>query len=300
MTPVILTARTSRAYGHHSVPARHALPTKFSAALPISPAGSFRQLCSHPDHYTTLGVSRKAGAEEIKKAYFQMAKANHPDLNKSPDAARKFRLVAEAYDVLRHPASRRAYDARFSTGSQRGQGFSTSQQGPLRYEQAQKQQGPRYGQQRSGWQGNPNDIFRQVWSELGMAEIDAYIARIQTELHTAIAYAGRGDRSLAWRFAREHRAIIIGTIAPAVLLLRIPMAAMWATRLIGPLIMLARVLPVNIQWYLLSRLWVRAVLYMEQMLSAVIGDHEGRSRSYNGRRSESRSDSSRFDRGGRR
>lgn len=72
----------------------------------------------------------------------------------------------------------------------------------------------------------------------------------------------------AWAFARDHRGLIIGTIAPALLLLRVPAAAMWATRLLMPLIALSRFLPVDLQWYLLSRLWVKAILHMQRALEA--------------------------------
>ena len=73
-----------------------------------------RLLCSSsqtPDYYQLLGVSRQASAADIKKAYFAAAKASHPDLNPgSANAARQFRLVAEAYETLRDPAKRSAYD----------------------------------------------------------------------------------------------------------------------------------------------------------------------------------------------
>ena len=52
------------------------------------------------DYYKTLGVSRTATADDIKKAYRKMALKYHPDKNKSPGAEDKFKEVAEAYDVL--------------------------------------------------------------------------------------------------------------------------------------------------------------------------------------------------------
>lgn len=62
-------------------------------------------------HYDTLGVSKTADADEIKKAFRAKAKQFHPDLN--PDdasAAEKFRQVNEAYDVLKDDAKRAEYD----------------------------------------------------------------------------------------------------------------------------------------------------------------------------------------------
>jgi len=63
------------------------------------------------DYYDILGVSRKASAEEIKRAYRKLAKQYHPDRNKSdPRAADKFKEVQEAYNVLSDEKKRSAYD----------------------------------------------------------------------------------------------------------------------------------------------------------------------------------------------
>ncbi len=63
------------------------------------------------DYYTVLGVERTASRDQIKQAYRQLALAYHPDRNKAPDAAEKFREIAEAYAVLSDEAKRREYDA---------------------------------------------------------------------------------------------------------------------------------------------------------------------------------------------
>ena len=61
--------------------------------------------------YKTLGVSKKATAEEIKKAYRKLARQYHPDRNQGDSAAEeKFKEVSAAYDVLSDPEKRKEYD----------------------------------------------------------------------------------------------------------------------------------------------------------------------------------------------
>jgi curved DNA-binding protein len=62
------------------------------------------------DYYATLGVARDASADDIKHAYRKLARKYHPDLNKGPDAEAKFKEVGEAYEVLKDPEKRAAYD----------------------------------------------------------------------------------------------------------------------------------------------------------------------------------------------
>lgn len=63
------------------------------------------------DYYDVLGVSRDASPEEIKKAYRQMAKKYHPDVNKEDEnATEKFKEVAEAYEILGDDQKRATYD----------------------------------------------------------------------------------------------------------------------------------------------------------------------------------------------
>ena len=63
------------------------------------------------DYYEVLGVDKSASADEIKKAYKQMAIKYHPDRNPGDkEAETKFKEAAEAYDVLRDPDKRQRYD----------------------------------------------------------------------------------------------------------------------------------------------------------------------------------------------
>jgi len=62
------------------------------------------------DYYQTLGVAREASADDVKHAYRRLARKYHPDLNKEPEAETRFKELGEAYEVLKDPEKRAAYD----------------------------------------------------------------------------------------------------------------------------------------------------------------------------------------------
>lgn len=74
------------------------------------------------DYYKTLGVAKTTTDEELKKAYRKLARKYHPDVSKEKDAEDKFKQVKEAYEVLKDPEKRKAYD-------QYGQYWKEGQQG---------------------------------------------------------------------------------------------------------------------------------------------------------------------------
>jgi curved DNA-binding protein len=63
------------------------------------------------DFYEILGVARSAAADDIQRAYRTLARKYHPDVNKDPGAEATFKDVAEAYDILSNPDTRKRYDA---------------------------------------------------------------------------------------------------------------------------------------------------------------------------------------------
>ena len=81
-------------------------------------------MATRPDYYKALGVDKKAGPEEIKKAYRKLARRYHPDRN--PDdkkAEERFKEVSQAHDVLGDPEKRKQYDSGtgpFATGGPGG------------------------------------------------------------------------------------------------------------------------------------------------------------------------------------
>jgi len=74
----------------------------------------------YKDYYEVLGVARGAEAEAVKRAYRKLARKYHPDVSKEKNAESKFKEVQEAYEVLRDPEKRAAYD-------QLGQGHAAGQ-----------------------------------------------------------------------------------------------------------------------------------------------------------------------------
>jgi curved DNA-binding protein len=76
----------------------------------------------YKDYYKILGVERNASPDEIRKAYRRLAHKYHPDVSKLPDAKERFQEVGEAYETLKDPEKRAAYD-QLGSGYRPGEEF---------------------------------------------------------------------------------------------------------------------------------------------------------------------------------
>ena len=75
------------------------------------------------DYYAVLGVEPTAGDAEIKTAYRRLARKYHPDVSKESGAEDQFKAVNEAYEALRDPQKRAAYDQLRARGYRPGEEF---------------------------------------------------------------------------------------------------------------------------------------------------------------------------------
>lgn len=64
----------------------------------------------YKDYYAIMGIDKHATQDELKRAYRKLARKYHPDVSKEPDAEQKFKELGEAYEVLKDPEKRAAYD----------------------------------------------------------------------------------------------------------------------------------------------------------------------------------------------
>lgn len=102
------------------------------------------------DFYDVLGVPRTASQDDIKKAYYQLAKNYHPDINRNdPEAQRKFQAVSEAYETLGDESKRMDYDACEGKTSFRDASTSTGSSGAF------------HGRM------DPEELFRRIFGDRG-------------------------------------------------------------------------------------------------------------------------------------
>lgn len=128
---------------------------------------------SQKDYYSILGVSKTSSADEIKKAYRQLAVKYHPHSSGSTDNEAKFKEINEAYEVLSDPQKRTSYDQFGTADAQnfgRGGGF-----GATGFDFSQG----------FGFGGGIGDIFEGIFGQA--------MAHIQAEIEISVSQAVLGD-----------------------------------------------------------------------------------------------------------
>lgn len=109
----------------------------------------------YKDYYQIMGLKRDASQDEIKRAHRKLARKYHPDVSKEPDAEVRFKEVGEAYEVLKDPEKRAAYD-RLDPNMQTGHDF----QPPPNWDSGFEFQGGGF----TGADGNGfSDFFEQLF-----------------------------------------------------------------------------------------------------------------------------------------
>ena len=135
----------------------------------------------YKDYYKTLGVSKNASTDDIKKAYRKLARQYHPDVNKKPEAEKRFKEINEANEVLSDPDKRKRYDTigpeweQFAQQRGRPGGFQYVYTG-------QPGENP-FGDDASGF----SDFFRTLFGQAangGFAGADDLFARSRTRTRT--------------------------------------------------------------------------------------------------------------------
>lgn len=122
----------------------------------------------YKDYYKTLGVAKTATPEEIKKAFRKLARQYHPDVNKTPEAERRFKDLNEANEVLADPEKRKRYDqlgpdwARYASGAGFPGGDGAGTNGRYQWTYAGS---PGGGANPFGEEAGFSDFFRTIFGE---------------------------------------------------------------------------------------------------------------------------------------
>lgn len=162
----------------------------------------------YKDYYQIMGLARDASADDIKKAYRRLARKYHPDVSKESEAEARFKEIGEAYEVLKDPEKRAAYD-RLGANWRAGQDFQPPPDWNTGFESAGRGF-PGAGPGREDYSDFFETLFRHGFAEAGAARGGAHPgaqggfhangedhhARIQIDLEDA--YHG-AQRSLSLR-----------------------------------------------------------------------------------------------------
>ena len=146
------------------------------------------------DYYKILGLARTATADEIKKVYRRLARKYHPDVSKEANAEQKFKEVQEAYEVLKDPEKRAAYD-QLGSEWKSGQTFRPPPDWGGGFE---FRGGPRQGRSRSAGGGARAEEFEEAE---GFSDFFSSLFG-----NRGVGGAGGSPFSGASRAARDHHA----------------------------------------------------------------------------------------------
>jgi curved DNA-binding protein len=155
-----------------------------------------RRAVEYKDYYQIMGVARNASADDIKRAYRRLARKYHPDVSKEKDAEARFKEVGEAYEVLRDPEKRAAYDA---LGTRKpGEEFRPPPDWQFDYGGAETDAGVH------------SDFFEQLFGGLGRGRRGSFRSRGfdtagQVEVTLEEAFAGTERRLSMQRMALDER-----------------------------------------------------------------------------------------------
>jgi curved DNA-binding protein len=114
----------------------------------------------YKDYYTIMGLARDASQDDVKRAYRKLARKYHPDVSKEKDAEAKFKELGEAYEVLKDPEKRAAYD-QLGANWKAGQEFRP----PPNWDEGFEFKGG--GFTGEGTAGAYSDFFEQLFGQAG-------------------------------------------------------------------------------------------------------------------------------------
>ena len=123
------------------------------------------------DYYAIMGVPREATAEQIKQAYRKLARKYHPDVSKEAEAEQRFKEVGEAYEVLRDPEKRAAYD-QLGQGPRAGEEFRPPPDWGSGFE-FRGASGAGGGDEGFAFEGDPSEFFETLFGRAGFGAAGA-------------------------------------------------------------------------------------------------------------------------------